>query len=360
METEKSKIGELYRNAFQKFNAEPSHELWEKISKHPGLKPAQKPGFLTMKKVILSSVAIIATVSILYVFKPELKENLKRESQISNQIKDINQSVKNQSIPSTITGVANSAKITAKHVSIKGESVNTNENEAAKPSLVELISEKVPISKLSEPESKTQKLSTLAQVTLKQEQRLISNNPSTKLKTTDNSENNNTFSENTVKSTIDFSDDQMICKGDSVRLSASGGESYIWSNGSTSAYIMVSPSNTSAYTVSVTDFNGALIIHDFTVKVGDCSVISIPNAFTPNSDNLNDIFKAAGQDITGFSMIIFSRTSQVLFESHEISKGWDGYIKGKIAETGVYIYQIKYTDTLGKSHTVNGHLTLLR
>ncbi len=69
--------------------------------------------------------------------------------------------------------------------------------------------------------------------------------------------------------------------------------------------------------------------------------IPIPNAFTPNGDGLNDIFKPFPSDISDFKMFIFNKFGEKLFESNDINVGWDGYFKGKIMQD-TYIYKIEF------------------
>lgn len=68
--------------------------------------------------------------------------------------------------------------------------------------------------------------------------------------------------------------------------------------------------------------------------------IIIPNAFTPNGKGGNEIFKAEGYSIANFKMGIYTRWGQKLFETDDISKGWDGTFNGKPCPEGVYVYMI--------------------
>lgn len=86
----------------------------------------------------------------------------------------------------------------------------------------------------------------------------------------------------------------------------------------------------------------------------------IPNAFTPNGDGLNDTFGATGEGISEYRMLIFNRWGNLVFESDNISKQWDGTYKGEKAELGVYVYKI--TAKGPKSYTVKkeGSVTLVQ
>ena len=89
----------------------------------------------------------------------------------------------------------------------------------------------------------------------------------------------------------------------------------------------------------------------------------MPNAFTPNSDRINDYFLVTGTCIENFNMIIFNRFGDAIFESNDISVGWDGNFKNTKAPPGVYTYVMTYSfiGTYNKiTKTKTGIITLLR
>lgn len=86
----------------------------------------------------------------------------------------------------------------------------------------------------------------------------------------------------------------------------------------------------------------------------------MPNAFTPNNDQINDVFRippASSLNLKEFS--VFDRWGNKVFSSTNILKGWDGRINGLLAPTGIYIYTIKGTDIHGEVNK-RGIVTLLR
>ena len=105
-------------------------------------------------------------------------------------------------------------------------------------------------------------------------------------------------------------------------------------------------------------------------KKGDTTVISqsnvveimppanlyVPNAFTPNGDGLNDVFGAKGDGIIEFSIQVFNRWGELVFEANDMNKLWDGTYNGLPAEAGVYVYSItawgEKTNQISKSGTV--------
>jgi gliding motility-associated-like protein len=98
--------------------------------------------------------------------------------------------------------------------------------------------------------------------------------------------------------------------------------------------------------------------YDFFVK--DFMTIYVPNTFTPNGDNTNDIFMAKGTLVREFHMYIFDRWGQLTFKSDDINKGWDGYYKGTIAPIDTYVYKIMATDYFNREQTFVGHVNLIR
>src|SRR5205807_7652026 len=85
---------------------------------------------------------------------------------------------------------------------------------------------------------------------------------------------------------------------------------------------------------------------DVTIKnCLDCPIY-IPNAFTPNDDGLNDILKAKiNCPVTYFSLKVFNRWGQKIFESNTPDKGWNGLYQNKKVPPGVYIYVLQYKNS---------------
>ena len=86
-----------------------------------------------------------------------------------------------------------------------------------------------------------------------------------------------------------------------------------------------------------------------------------PNAFSPDGDGINDIFKISGQGMNDFQIEIFNRWGQMVYKSIDLSNGWDGTFKGKILPTGTYVYKIK-TSKYGDEQKLikNGTVALVR
>jgi len=84
-----------------------------------------------------------------------------------------------------------------------------------------------------------------------------------------------------------------------------------------------------------------------------------PNAFSPNDDGINDVFKlfvSPDVKILAFKLILNDRWGNLIFQSTDPDLGWDGFVKGNRANTDTYIYSytIEYEDENGVGKQVNG------
>ncbi len=92
------------------------------------------------------------------------------------------------------------------------------------------------------------------------------------------------------------------------------------------------------------------------------SVLQMPNAFSPNGDGINDIYKAKEgyQSLTEFHAYIFNRWGQKLFEWSDPAEGWDGTYKGKPVKDGAYFCLVKAKGADGKTYNIKRDVNLLR
>jgi gliding motility-associated-like protein len=97
------------------------------------------------------------------------------------------------------------------------------------------------------------------------------------------------------------------------------------------------------------------------IKVVETLDITMPNAFTPNHDGLNDIFRLKyPQLVTSFHIIVFDRWGQRVYESNDPYKGWDGTLNAKEQPVGNYVWVIHYEDVLGNKKKESGNIVLIR
>jgi gliding motility-associated-like protein len=103
---------------------------------------------------------------------------------------------------------------------------------------------------------------------------------------------------------------------------------------------LVSPFNTTTYTLTAYGLNGCTITTD-TALVRVFVSIAPPNSFSPNGDGIHDIWLVPGLETYPFSEVsIFNRAGQIMFQAKPYAEGWDGKYKGKDVPSGVYYYII--------------------
>jgi len=86
------------------------------------------------------------------------------------------------------------------------------------------------------------------------------------------------------------------------------------------------------------------MMDDIAVIKGVCRVF-MPSGFTPNNDGLNDTFKALGTEtVSKFDLKIYNRWGQIIFQTTDRSKGWNGKVGGVDVPSAVFIYMMEYTD----------------
>jgi gliding motility-associated-like protein len=86
----------------------------------------------------------------------------------------------------------------------------------------------------------------------------------------------------------------------------------------------------------------------------------IPNAFTPNGDGLNDVFKVYAEGVKEMKLMIFNQWGKMIFETTNPANGWDGKHNGKIQPSGVYLYVCKLVSITGEEVIKKGNVNLVR
>jgi gliding motility-associated-like protein len=91
----------------------------------------------------------------------------------------------------------------------------------------------------------------------------------------------------------------------------------------------------------------------------------VPNVFTPNGDGMNDVFQVDGLGLQDFSMQIYNRWGQILFETTNVQNGWNGGVDNQTSQRvpeGTYYYIITYKDLCATEPDTKkvGHVTVLR
>jgi gliding motility-associated-like protein len=135
-----------------------------------------------------------------------------------------------------------------------------------------------------------------------------------------------------------------------------------WSTGEAAPSIIVRDSG--LYWVSVRD--GGCFATDtirITTELCHCKWL-IPDAFTPNNDGKNDLFRVVFQDgclVSDFRLRIYDRWGKMVFVTTDPAKGWNGTKDGIPLELGVFMYELSFTaGTRGQYYQYKGDISLLR
>ncbi|NML40445.1 T9SS type B sorting domain-containing protein [Chitinophaga sp. G-6-1-13] len=135
-----------------------------------------------------------------------------------------------------------------------------------------------------------------------------------------------------------------------------GFDSYLWQDGSTRAVFTAYQAG--RYEVTVKNKCGSSTSW---VTVTECSPeLFLPNAFSPNGDGKNDIFRILnyhGQQLMEFS--IYNRWGECIFQTTDPKRGWNGTFHGQLQPVGSYVYQVRYRNMLGQEMQLKGTVALL-
>lgn len=113
--------------------------------------------------------------------------------------------------------------------------------------------------------------------------------------------------------------------------------------------------------VSYGDGNDPELVSTITVSIST-SLLEMPNAFSPNGDGINDVYKAKSnhKSIVEFKAYIFNRWGQKLYEWNDIDGGWDGTYNGKQVAAGVYFVLVKAKGADGREYNIRRDVNILR
>lgn len=146
-------------------------------------------------------------------------------------------------------------------------------------------------------------------------------------------------------------DSFVIGAGEEIQLSAPEGfESYAWtpSEGLSCADCpdpLASPDTSTRYLLTVADANGCGAAAIYRVLLCDFEGLDVPNAFTPNGDGVNDVFRVVpSENIAQVrSLSIYNRWGQKVWQGNGDKAEWDGSIDGKPAASDVYVWILRGT-----------------
>ena len=115
--------------------------------------------------------------------------------------------------------------------------------------------------------------------------------------------------------------------------------------------------------LTVTNQNGCQDTARGTVIINGIYLFYVPNTFTPDGDGTNEIFRPYGEgiDFSMYTMLIFDRWGELIYETDQPELGWDGTYKGKPVQVGTYIWKIvakeQYSTII---HDNFGHVNVIK
>ncbi len=147
---------------------------------------------------------------------------------------------------------------------------------------------------------------------------------------------------------------------------STGASSYLWSFGDGATSVEKDPSHlykrSGSYQVCLIAGNAANC-PDTVCKYAEAEVrtiIAVPSAFSPNGDLANDVLFVKGSGVESFQLRIFNRWGQLVFETADFNKGWDGTFKGQLQEIDVYAYVLTAVFVDGSTAQQKGNISLMR
>lgn len=166
-------------------------------------------------------------------------------------------------------------------------------------------------------------------------------------------------------------DQDTVREGESTQLQATenGGYIYQWQADPSLDHWdisnpIASPVETTTYLLDIRDQNGCLNQAFITIVVFNPGClppfIYVPNAFTPNGDGRNDLFKVYGDPIDEIELVVYDRWGEKVFESDQKDAGWDGTFRGKVLSPDVYAYYVRVACFDGQEYITKGNVTLIR
>jgi gliding motility-associated-like protein len=146
---------------------------------------------------------------------------------------------------------------------------------------------------------------------------------------------------------------------------------YTWNFGNGTSSTLENPTQTYPEVIGyylveliVTNNSGCVDTVSNFVYVEEETIFYVPNSFTPDGNEVNNVFQpvfSEGYDSDFYSLRIFNRWGEVVFETTEVLEGWDGTYKGYLSPDGTYVWSISFkAATTDFVYRYEGHVTLIR
>jgi gliding motility-associated-like protein len=117
-------------------------------------------------------------------------------------------------------------------------------------------------------------------------------------------------------------------------------------------------------TLVITDIHGCTSTVQHQVEIDPEFTFYVPNCFTPNGDNINDLFFTYGIGVKQFKMWIFDRWGNKIWWTEDMNEGWDAKVmdgpSNSVVQEDVYVWKVQLTDVFDKKHGYVGHVSVIK
>jgi gliding motility-associated-like protein len=123
---------------------------------------------------------------------------------------------------------------------------------------------------------------------------------------------------------------------------------------------VANPNTTTQYRITVTDASGCTVLDSLIVTVVGSDLL-LPTGFSPNGDGVNDFFRILNKNIGKFTLQVYDRWGNLVYENTDPTVGWDGTYKNQKADMGVYVWECTYSiEGDPTTKFAKGNVTLIR
>lgn len=156
---------------------------------------------------------------------------------------------------------------------------------------------------------------------------------------------------------VDLGADTNLCSYELILKPKERG-SFLWSNGSMGTSLNINSAG--KYWLSISR-NNCTATDSVVVKICEEMTYFIPDIFTPNDDNLNDVFKVYGSSIANIELEIYNRWGELIHKSTGKDANWDGTYNNEMCMDGIYFYKVFIVGKKkGSVKNLKGSINLLK
>ncbi|MGF6850761.1 gliding motility-associated-like protein [Chitinophaga sp. W3I9] len=145
-----------------------------------------------------------------------------------------------------------------------------------------------------------------------------------------------------------LNNDIAINMGETISLTAVNAPDYEWTPAeslscATCPNPIAMPLQNTTYIVTTKTGLNCIKSDTLNVTVSNIRTLYVPNAFTPNNDGINDVFRPRINGVAKYHLAVYNRWGEMIFETNNTKTGWDGRYKSILQPIGAYVYFIQYS-----------------